>query len=121
MPGIDNGVYVPGAGEIYQILGGSRNMPWKTNEIVLASYAGLYFGRFKTMGIKMEWESTKIYLRDKLISQVCQISPERYLVAEYSQPGYYIIDRNEVKSEESLSKDAPRKPWYQQPPQYSKI
>jgi hypothetical protein len=76
---------VPNAGEIYQILLASNTqIAWNCEEIALATFSGLHFGRIKLLGLKLEWDSSKVYFRDKLISQVCLIAPDRYLVAEYS-------------------------------------
>jgi hypothetical protein len=92
LPSFENSIDVAGAGEIYNIVIASKG-----NEIALASFSGLFFGRINVIGdgIKQEWETNKLYFRDKLISQVCQITDGKYLVAEYSQPGYYIIDRHD--------------------------
>ena len=81
--------------------------PTKSHEIALATFSGLIFGRISNLsegfgrGLKQyqSWETTKTYLKDKMISQICQFSPGKFLVAEYSQPGYYIIDRNNTESQ----------------------
>ena len=115
---MDNVVQVANTGEIYQILlASSGQVPWNCEEIALATFSGLHFGRIKQVGLKLEWDSARVYFRDKLISQVCLIAPDRYLVAEYSQPGYYIIDRTEIPDTKLDSSRSKQKP----PPAYIKI
>ena len=45
------------------------------------------------------WVTTKVYFREKLISQVCQLKPNYFLVAEYSRPGYWLIDRRQPEED----------------------
>ena len=47
----------------------------------------------------------KLYFRDKLISQLCQIRPGYFLAAEYSKTGYWLLDRNEAEAAPSKIED----------------
>ena len=90
---IVNEIKVPYANEIYCI-----RVNNSTQEIALATFSGLFFGRFE-VGPQGRpyyvWVQEKVYFRDKLISHLCQIRPGFFLVAEYSKTGYWLVDRNE--------------------------
>ena len=90
---MNNEIKVPYAGEIYTIHVPPDDI---RAEIALATFSGLFFGRFEIgpQGRPYQvWVTTKVYFRDKLISQICQIRPNYFLVAEYSKPGYWLVDR----------------------------
>jgi hypothetical protein len=91
--GPGNQTTVLNAGEIFQIVSAD-------DEIALATFNGLHFGKVSQTATKLEWISSKVFFRDRLISQICQVGPSWFVVAEYSQPGYFLIDRN---TEEQIS------------------
>ena len=92
---MNNEIKVPYAGEIYTIHVPPDDI---RAEIALATFSGLFFGKFEIgpQGRPYQvWVTTKVYFRDKLISQICQIKPNYFLVAEYSKPGYWLIDKRQ--------------------------
>jgi len=94
---INNEIKVAFAGEIYSIT-------LSTDEICLATFSGIFFGRFEVgpQGRPFQvWQQSKIYLRDKTVSQILEIKPKLFLVAEYSKPGYWLVNRNEGEEEKS--------------------
>ena len=87
-----NEIKVPYAGEIYHI-----HVSKDDKEIALATFSGLFFGKFEIgpQGRPYQvWETNKVYFRDKLISKIIPLRPKFYLVAEYSKPGYHLVDRS---------------------------
>ena len=99
---VSNQLMIPQAGEVYDITVVDLPVPAnKSPEIALATFGGLIFGRISNLsdgfafGRYQRWETTKEYLKTKMISQICQFGPGKFLVAEYSQPGYYIIERTD--------------------------
>jgi len=90
---VDNAITGPSSGIIYNIA-----VSKERHEIALATFSGLVFGRIdgKNDGSDQRWVTSKVYFKDKVISQVCQFNPGQFLVAEFSQPGYYVIDRHEI-------------------------
>jgi hypothetical protein len=87
-------------GEIYDIIECSDS----DGELGLATFSGLIFGK---IGQTYEFETSKIYLKDKVISQVHQISPDQYMCAEYSHAGFWLIDRQVLPTEEELKTNKP--------------
>ena len=96
---VGNKIKVPQAGEIYDMA--VVELPQKPGLnplIALATFSGLIFGRVSSLmidgafGRQYCWETEKVFMKDKMISQICQYSPGEFLIAEYSQPGYHIID-----------------------------
>lgn len=83
---------MPYAGEIYSI-----HVNQETHEIGLATFSGLFFGKLEIgpQGRPYQvWVTNKVFFRDKLISQLCEIKPSFFIVAEYSKTGYWLVDRN---------------------------
>ena len=104
---INNHIKIPHAGQIYSIaIDMLPVQPGEANpEIALATFTGLYFGTISepniegAFGRKKTWTTTQVFLKEKMISQICQFSPGKYLIAEYSKPGYYILDRQASKED----------------------
>ena len=64
----------------------------------MATFSGLFLGRFEIgpQGRPYQvWQTNKVYFKDKLISQLCEIRTGFFLVAEYSKTGYWLLDRSE--------------------------
>lgn len=81
-------VYVPHSGQIFKLL------VTYENEICAATYSGLFFGSIVTKNrLQLEWETKIVYFKEKFISEVCQIGPSRFVVANYSVPEYFIVNR----------------------------
>ncbi len=88
---------MPYAGEIYSIT-------VSNDEICLATFSGLFFGRFEVGPHgrpSSVWHQSKIYLRAKTVPQILEHNTKIFLVAEYSQPGYWLVDRNQGEEEKS--------------------
>ena len=94
-----NAVMGPATGVIYSMI-----VSKERHEIALATFSGLVFGRIdgNSDGSGQRWVTSKVYFKDKVISQLCQFNPGQFLVAEFSQPGYYVIDRHEIGATQPL-------------------
>ena len=78
-------------GEIYDIAIG-------TEEIALATFNGVIFGRIEGIDGKAEslpsrWTTTQVYAPGKLISQVIYCENHTYVYGEYSVPGLTLINQ----------------------------
>ena len=103
---VGNKIKVPQAGEIYDM--SVVQLPREAGqnaEVALATFSGLIFGRVSNtmidgaFGRQYCWETSKVYLKDKMISQLCQYERGQFLVAEYSQPGYHLVDRSDTNAD----------------------
>ena len=59
---------------------------------MLATYCGLYIGSIKQKETDYCWSLSKVYFRDNLISHFYEIQKDQLMVADYSKPGYTIVD-----------------------------
>jgi len=84
----------PQNAEIYQII-----ETWE-GELALCSFTGLVFGMING---KSEFETSHVYFADRVISQIIQTAPGNFLAAEYSKPGYLVVDRHASAANQTSS------------------
>jgi hypothetical protein len=64
----------------------------RPNEIALGCEKGLFFGVLDN-NKKFIYDEQEPYFKEKLVSQVFEYSPDKLIVSDYFEHGFYIIDR----------------------------